>query len=99
MGNSGGGPFSRARYASREAAILTAFRQKLRDLARNLSGCYGDSDAVLAQHWALANWMIAQCPSDRFGGINLGDEFAAMVEEAAAIEKARREKLMAEHDK
>ncbi len=91
----GGGPFSRESYASREAAILTAFREKMVSLALNLSGCYNDSDAVLAQHWALANWMIAKCPSDRFGGINLGDEFSAMVDAAADTEKRRRAALMA----
>lgn len=95
----GGGPPTRERYASREAAILTAFRAKLTNLARNLSGCYNDSEGVLAQYRTLANWMIAQCPADRFGGIELAHEFDAMVELAAAREKDRCAALWAEHER
>lgn len=83
----GGGPFGRQRYASREAAIIVAFRWKMRSLAAVMSDQRDDNATHRTHCDQLARWMISQCPPLRFGGVNLAEEFEVM--KAAAREKSR----------
>lgn len=93
----GGGPFGSNAYATREAAMVAAFREKLRSMARCVVSSW-TSEGEKAQRRGLAAWMISHCPPLHFGGINLADEWEAMQVEEDRRERRRLIALRAAHD-
>lgn len=97
LGNGGSwGQFSRLQWASREAAMLHAFRGRLRRIAARLQ--QRDECGEHANSQQLAEWIITQADPLLFGGANLANEFAQMCAEETARECRRRIALAAVHD-
>lgn len=97
LGNGGSwGQFSLAKWATREAAMLHAFRRQLSNTARRLQ--YVDECGEHANHRKLAAWIFAQADPILFGGINLEREFAEMLDVERARERRRGIALRAVDD-
>jgi hypothetical protein len=94
----GGGPYGYEVYETRAAAMLAAFRRKMKTLAMTMAGCWGDGDGTKRQAEDLARWMISQCPPLHFGGINLAEEWAAALEVEKAREQRRTSAYRAAHE-
>lgn len=97
LGNGGSwGQFSHAKWASREAAMLHAFRTQLQRTAARLQ--QRDEMGEHTNHGQLTNWIFALADPMLFGGINLEREFSEMLDLEKAREHRRGIALAAVHD-
>lgn len=93
----GGGPWGYEVYETRAAAILSAFRQKLKSLSQSITCNWSDSGAERKQMHDCAHWMLTQCPPLHFGGVSLSDEWNEMLALAKRRQEQRGIALRAAH--
>jgi hypothetical protein len=92
----GMGQYSLEIYETRAAAMLAAFRRRLRENA-NLIAVWRDNEGDRRKANDLTSWIIKNANPVDFGGVNLREEYETMLADEVAREKRRGIALRAAH--